>query len=201
MKLYLIRHGQTDWNIERRIQGQQDIPLNETGRFQADCLTKAMKDKKLTAIYTSPQIRAYATAQAAAGDNPVPIIPLKELMEINYGDWEGRTAEELLERDGERYKAWWDRPAEVAPPGGETVIQVDERCLKAWELIKTRIEGNIAIVSHGGLLAHFMEQILKDSGEEGGERVVHNASITTFEYDPETGRVALTDFDRCDHLD
>lgn len=57
MKLYLIRHGQTDWNIERRIQGQQDIPLNETGRAQAACLTKAMKDKKLTAIYTSPQIR------------------------------------------------------------------------------------------------------------------------------------------------
>ena len=76
MKLYLIRHGQTDWNIERRIQGQQDIPLNETGRAQAACLTKAMKDKKLTAIYTSPQIRAYATARAPAGENPVPIIPL-----------------------------------------------------------------------------------------------------------------------------
>lgn len=201
MKLYLIRHGQTDWNIERRIQGQQDIPLNETGRAQAACLTKAMKDKKLTAIYTSPQIRAYATAQAAAGENPVPIIPLPELMEINYGDWEGKTAQELLERDGDRYKAWWDRPAEVAPPGGETVIQVDDRCLKAWEFIKNQITGDTAIVSHGGLLAHFMEQLLKGSGEEGGERVVHNASITTFEYAPETERTVLVDFDRCDHLD
>lgn len=201
MKLYLIRHGQTDWNIEQRIQGQQDIPLNDTGRAQARCLTQAMKEKKLDAIYTSPQIRAYATAGAVAGDRPIPVVTLPWLMEINYGDWEGKTAKELLKKDGDRYKAWWDRPAEVAPPGGETVAQVDARCAAAWDWIRSRMKGDTAIVSHGGLLAHFMEQLLKGSGEDdGGERVVHNASITTFEYQPETGEIRLTGFDECGHL-
>ena len=100
MKLYLIRHGQTDWNIEQRIQGQQDIPLNDTGRAQARCLTQAMKEKKLDAIYTSPQIRAYATAGAVAGNRPIPVVALPWLMEINYGDWEGKTAKELLKKMG-----------------------------------------------------------------------------------------------------
>ena len=58
MKLYIIRHGQTDWNIAKKIQGRQDIPLNERGHFQAQCLGKAMENRPITAVFSSPQIRA-----------------------------------------------------------------------------------------------------------------------------------------------
>mgnify|MGYP002609521920 FL=1 len=201
MRLYIIRHGQTDWNIEKKIQGRQDIPLNERGRYQADCLSKAMKNRPVTAVFSSPQIRAMETAKAVASSSGSVVIPVKDLMEINYGSWEGKTEEELLQEDRALYEAWWSHPAETAPPGGESISQVNERCQKAWKEIKPQLTGDAAIVAHGGLLAHFMEQLLKGSGEEGGERVVHNASITTFEYAPETGRIVLVDFDRCDHLD
>ena len=96
MKLYIIRHGQTDWNIAKKIQGRQDIPLNERGRYQAECLSKAMKNRPVTAVFSSPQIRAMETAEAVAASSGAPVIPVKNLMEINYGSWEGKTEEELL---------------------------------------------------------------------------------------------------------
>ena len=111
MKLYIIRHGQTDWNIAKKIQGRQDIPLNERGHFQAQCLGKAMENRPITAVFSSPQIRAMETAIAVASPAGVPVIPVRDLMEINYGVWEGKTEEELLRDDRALYEAWWSHPA------------------------------------------------------------------------------------------
>lgn len=77
MKLYIIRHGQTDWNIAKKIQGRQDIPLNERGHFQAQCLGKAMENRPITAVFSSPQIRAMETAIAVASPAGVPVIPVR----------------------------------------------------------------------------------------------------------------------------
>ena len=180
MKLYIIRHGQTDWNIAKKIQGRQDIPLNERGRYQAVCLKKAMENRPVTAVFSSPQIRAMETAKAVAS-------------------WEGKTEEELLQEDRALYEAWWSHPAETAPPGGESIIQVNERCQKAWKEIKPQLTGDAAIVAHGGLLAHFMEQLL-GSESVAASTVAHNASITTIEYEPETERFTLVEFDDYRHL-
>lgn len=136
MKLYIIRHGQTDWNVQGRIQGRQDIPLNAAGRSQAQMLAKGMEKRPVTAIYSSPQLRAMETAKALAGNQGVEVIPLPELVEIGYGDWEGRTASDILTKERKLYEEWWQHPATVAPPGGETLNQVDARCKKAWERIK-----------------------------------------------------------------
>lgn len=199
MKLYIIRHGQTDWNIARKIQGRQDIPLNERGHFQAQCLGKAMENRPITAVFSSPQIRAMETAIAVASPAGVPVIPVKDLMEINYGVWEGKTEEELLRDDRALYEAWWSHPAETAPPEGESINQVNERCRQAWKEIKPQLTGDAAIVAHGGLLAHFMEQLL-GSESIAASTVAHNASITTIEYEPETERFALVEFDDYKHL-
>ena len=199
MKLYIIRHGQTDWNIAKKIQGRQDIPLNERGRYQAGCLKKAMENRPVTAVFTSPQIRAMETAKAVALSSGSAVIPVKDLMEINYGSWEGKTEEELLQEDRALYEAWWSHPAETAPPGGESISQVNERCQKAWKEIKPQLTGNAAIVAHGGLLAHFMEQLL-GSESVAASTVAHNASITTIEYEPETERFTLVEFDDYRHL-
>lgn len=199
MKLYIIRHGQTDWNIAKKIQGRQDIPLNERGRYQAGCLKKAMENRPVTAVFSSPQIRAMETAKAVASSSGSVVIPVKDLMEINYGSWEGKTEEELLQEDRALYEAWWSHPAETAPPGGESISQVNERCQKAWKEIKPQLAGDAAIVAHGGLLAHFMEQLLGNESV-AVSTVAHNASITTIEYEPETERFTLVEFDDYRHL-
>lgn len=199
MKLYIIRHGQTDWNIAKKIQGRQDIPLNERGRYQAGCLKKAMENRPVTAVFTSPQIRAMETAKAVALSSGSAVIPVKDLMEINYGSWEGKTEEELLQEDRALYEAWWSHPAETAPPGGESISQVNERCQKAWKEIKPQLTGDAAIVAHGGLLAHFMEQLLGNESV-AVSTVAHNASITTIEYEPETESFTLVEFDDYRHL-
>lgn len=199
MKLYIIRHGQTDWNIAKKIQGRQDIPLNERGHFQAQCLGKAMENRPITAVFSSPQIRAMETAIAVASPAGVPVIPVRDLMEINYGVWEGKTEEELLRDDRALYEAWWSHPAETAPPEGESINQVNERCRQAWKEIKPQLTGDAAIVAHGGLLAHFMEQLL-GSESIAASTVAHNASITTIEYEPETERFVLVELDDYKHL-
>lgn len=199
MKLYIIRHGQTNWNIAKKIQGRQDIPLNERGRYQAGCLKKAMENRPVTAVFSSPQIRAMETAKAVALSSGSAVIPVKDLMEINYGSWEGKTEEELLQEDRALYEAWWSHPAETAPPGGESISQVNERCQKAWKEIKPQLTGDAAIVAHGGLLAHFMEQLL-GSESVAASTVAHNASITTIEYEPETESFTLVEFDDYRHL-
>lgn len=199
MKLYIIRHGQTDWNVQGRIQGRQDIPLNAAGRSQAQMLAKGMEKRPVTAIYSSPQLRAMETAKALAGNQGVEVIPLPELVEIGYGDWEGRTASDILTKERKLYEEWWQHPATVAPPGGETLNQVDARCKKAWEQIKGEIKGDTAVVAHGGTLAHFIVHLL-EGRPDAAEIVVGNASITTIEYDPVTGQCSLAGLNDCSHL-
>ena len=139
------------------------------------------------------------TAKAVASSSGSVVIPVKDLMEINYGSWEGKTEEELLQEDRALYEAWWSHPAETAPPGGESISQVNERCQKAWKEIKPQLTGDAAIVAHGGLLAHFMEQLLGNESV-AASTVAHNASITTIEYEPETERFTLVEFDDYRHL-
>ena len=128
------------------------------------------------------------------------MIPVKDLMEINYGSWEGKTEEELLQEDRALYEAWWSHPAETAPPGGESISQVNERCQKTVDYnMLTRIQEKIWKVAHGGLLAHFMEQLLGNESV-AASTVAHNASITTIEYEPETERFTLVEFDDYRHL-
>ena len=199
MKLYIIRHGQTDWNVEGKIQGRQDIPLNAAGRSQAEMLAKGMEKRPVTAIYSSPQIRAMETAETLARAQGMAVIPVPELAEIGYGDWEGRTASDILAKERKLYEEWWQHPATVAPPGGETLNQVDVRCKKAWERIKGEMKGDPAVVAHGGTLAHFIVHLLEGQ-PDAAEILVGNASITTIEYDPVTGQCSLEGLNDCSHL-
>lgn len=200
MKLYIIRHGQTDWNVEGKIQGRQDIPLNDMGRRQARALADGMKSRPVASVYSSPQKRAMETAEAIAGPLGLTVKAVPQLMEIGYGDWEGRSAEDILTTDRELYESWWQHPATVAPSGGETLNQVDERCRQAWDMIRSGMKGDTAVVAHGGTLAHFIVHLLEGQ-PEAKEIVVSNASITTMDYDPESGACRLVDLNDCSHLD
>ena len=137
--------------------------------------------------------------RAIADSQKVQVFLLPQLVEISYGEWEGRTGEDILTTDRELYEAWWQHPATVAPPGGETLNQVDSRCRAAWDYIRSHMTGDTAVVAHGGTLAHFIMHILEGQ-PDAQEIVVGNASITTVEFDPETGACRLLDLNDGSHL-
>ena len=200
MKLYLIRHGQTDWNVAGKIQGCHDIPLNETGKMQAACLAKGMEKRPVTRVYSSPQLRALETARAIAASQKVEVEILPGLREVEFGEWEGMTWKEIQERDPERYRRWVETPAEVTPPGGESRPQIYERVGEAVQTILREAQGDVAIVSHGAALVYTVSYMFRNEVGPHDEIIVKNVSITTVEYDRETGHFRMVQANDTSHL-
>lgn len=201
MRLYLIRHGQTDWNVAGKIQGSTDIPLNETGRRQAACLAKGMEGRPVSRVYSSTLSRAYDTARAIGDSQGVPVHKLSELEEVNYGYWEGLNMEEIEQQYPKELEQWYYSPVEVAPPGGETQTQVYERCQRAIRMIVEQAEGDAAVVSHGATVVFLLESMLQGEGREDEEDIiVGNASISTVEYDPDAKTFSLVELNDREHL-
>jgi alpha-ribazole phosphatase len=149
-KLILIRHGETNWNVEGRYTGQTDIPLNSHGIKQAHILTKRLSSQNIDAIYSSDLRRALQTAEILAEACGAPLFADARLREINQGQWEGMHFEEIRARFAKAWRRRKDNPLEVAPPGGETVRQVRARVLHVVEEILQRHPNHVvAIVSHG----------------------------------------------------
>jgi alpha-ribazole phosphatase len=148
--LCLIRHGQTDWNLEGRYQGQSDVPLNENGLEQARSLVDRLKDQTFAAVYSSDLMRAGQTAEYIAKHLELAVQIEPRLREIDQGEWEGVLVTEIKAR----YQQLWAQrtvdPANVRPPGGETVGEVAARVYAALDDI-SRIfpTENVLIVSHG----------------------------------------------------
>ena len=144
-ELILARHGETDWNLERRVQGHTDRPLNETGRAQARKLADALADERVDAIYSSDLARAYETALEVAARKRLAVHALPELRERSFGTWEGLTDEEVLDRFPEaRTGPWGD---------GETSEELSQRVLAALRKIAVdHPDGSVLVVTHGGPL-------------------------------------------------
>jgi alpha-ribazole phosphatase len=152
-RLLLARHGETAWNASRRYQGQTDVPLNETGRHQADALAHRLSGEEIDAIYASDLQRARETAEAIAACHELPVRADPRLREIAFGDWEGLTSEEIKEQDAESLTAWYDDPLHASPPGGEMLRQAARRAEAALEEITARhLDKTVLVVAHGGIL-------------------------------------------------
>ncbi|WP_120003794.1 histidine phosphatase family protein [Nesterenkonia muleiensis] len=141
-RLLLVRHGQTPWTVEHRLQGQTDIPLNGTGREQAAALRPSVQEFAPESVLSSPAQRAAQTAQILSPLEPVYDDRLKE---ADLGQWEGRTAEEI----GADYLAW--RAGTVLPPGAEPRETVVDR-VKSFLQDAAAVPGNVLIVTHGGVI-------------------------------------------------
>lgn len=154
VRLFLIRHGQTDWNVEGRWQGQADVPLNLNGLEQAEIMAQSAVRHSIATIYTSDLLRARQTAEALARHVGVPVIVEPRLREIDQGEWQGMLATDIETRYAQRFKDRREDPLGVSPPGGETVHQVRERVVAAVENIRTaHPEQSVALVSHGFAIA------------------------------------------------
>ncbi len=148
-RLLLIRHGETDWNVERRCQGQEDPPLNSQGREQALHLAEALSGIPPDVLYSSPLARARQTAHVLEERFAVPVHLEPRLMEIHLGDWGGRLVSEVAANDADRYLRWEADAWSVTPPGGESLYQVRERVHAAADEIVRRHKGKtIGLVAH-----------------------------------------------------
>lgn len=182
--LYLVRHGETEWNRERRIQGRSDIPLNEVGRAQALATARALSSRKWDAVATSPLARASETADIIARELGLPApAPIDELTERNYGEAEGFTYAEL----DRKY------PGPVEVPGRETRADVLARVLPALTgLARESPGGNILVVSHGGVIRSVLTALGPEPGDHHSEPIT-NGSVHSFRY--ENGDFRLVQFD------
>lgn len=150
MKLYLVRHGETDWNVHRKIQGSTDTELNETGVAQAKALANVLADADLSLarVYSSRQKRALMTAQIAAQRLDLPVVPLDGLEEICFGLWEGLTWQEVPMRFPAEHATWLASRRYAYPPQGESYQDVLERFLAALRLIASQNTQDVLIVTH-----------------------------------------------------
>jgi alpha-ribazole phosphatase len=153
-ELILIRHGETDWNIEGRYQGQSDVPLNQNGIQQAKDMARRLHHYDFSAIISSGLSRAQQTAEILSEINNAPLRIDPRLREINQGEWEGLLFADIRSRYAKAFEDRLRNPLEVAPPGGETVGQVRKRVLDSiQEIVEQFPNGIVAIVSHGLSLA------------------------------------------------
>ena len=149
MRLILVRHGQTPWNKKGRFQGQSLVGLNQRGIMQAQRVAEALLPMKLTALYSSPLPRTLMTAQEISRELCIPVVPLEGIKEVNLGEMEGKTGQEMRTEYAQVYATWRRDPSEVVFPGGESMLALQERAWRATEDIeKTHPRDVIVAVSH-----------------------------------------------------
>lgn len=152
-RIFALRHGQTAWNAEQRLQGHTDIPLDAIGRLQAERLARALADEPLAAIYSSDLQRALATAQAVAGTTGAAVTADPQLRERAFGRFEGRVYADITRLWPDEAERWRRREPDFRPGGGESLVEFHRRCIPAVSGWAARHPGQaIAIVAHGGVL-------------------------------------------------
>jgi broad specificity phosphatase PhoE len=148
-RIILVRHGETEWNVEQRFRGHHDIPLNETGITQAKALSRRLADEPVAAVYTSCLQRASHTAEIIAVPHGLTPISEASLANINYGDLEGLTITEVSERYPEMYNTLMHTPQLVRFPFGDTLDDLTVRGMNGIQSIIARHKGQTVIaVSH-----------------------------------------------------
>jgi len=152
-RIIAIRHGETAWNVDTRLQGHMDIPLNELGTWQAQRAAMALADEPIDAIYASDLLRAWQTAQAIAEVANCPLTPHAGLRERGFGDFEGLTYAEIEANWPDLSLKWRKRDPDWAPPGGESLVAMRERVLSnATSLAEKHMGEQIVLVAHGGVM-------------------------------------------------
>lgn len=197
MRLLLVRHGETQWNKSNRFQGQNDIALNPRGLVQARQTARALAQGACRAVYSSPLIRTIQVAEKISEAVGKPVYRVDGLKELDLGDLEGVTGEEMRNGWRQVYDAWRENPAEASMPNGESLVQLQDRAWRAFLELEAAHQDSdtIILVSHnfairtivckllGVPLANFHMMILSlssictiDSGQWGRRLVSYNST-------------------------
>lgn len=188
-QLVLIRHGQSEWNLENRFTGWTDVPLSPKGEEEARNAGKKIKGYKFDKVYTSVlqrAIKTYELAAEAAGFNHLPVEKNKALNERMYGDLQGLNKEETRKKFGAKQVQLWRRSFDVAPPNGESLKDTADRVLPYWySQIEPDLKAgkNILVVAHGNSLRALMMHLENLSKEEVVKLEIPTGEPILYEFD------------------
>ncbi len=160
MKLFLVRHGETDWLCEGRFQGYSEVALNDNGRKQARAAASFLKEHKPNQLFSSVLPRAEETACFIGQECGIPVQKDTRLNEIFFGEWEGKRQEEVEAEYPTIYRDWLFLNENFTPPGGESVMAVSQR-VKSFFSEARHLSETIVAVSHGGPIRLLLLELLK----------------------------------------
>lgn len=197
-KIYLVRHAESAWNIERRVQGTAlQVALSPTGRTQARLLGGRLRALPLEAVYSSDAGRTLETARLALGED-FPLRISGEIRELSLGEWEGRLISDLRDEDAEKLDAWYRKPSTVRIAGGEDLVLFRKRVVSFIEGKAASGAGDFAVITHGGVICMYLTHILGMHVDDLWSFSLPNASITTVVLD---FKPRLRSFGDTSHLD
>lgn len=199
MILHCVRHGESLYNAQGRLQGHLEVPLSARGVQQAEATAEALAGQPIDAVYASPLCRARQTAEVIAQRLRLPLRVDDRLKEIDVGRFQGRLRAELLGKDAEVLARWASGDPDFRLPGGESRRQVAQRGRAAFEAIRRAGHAHVLIVAHGTVLLSTIK-VLAGLRLEDPPWTLRNASITTLRW-PEHGPLQILALDQVGHLD
>lgn len=203
-RLCLLRHGETDWNAQRRIQGNLDLPLNATGLAQARAAARGLVEAGIELIFSSDLLRARQTAEAAAQHTGLPVNFCAELRERRYGIFEGMTYDEAQRRFPDLYARFESRDTAFAVPDGESLGQLAARVESALRRIANdHPTQTVLVVTHGGVLDIAYRLATGRALDAPRDFVIANAAYNWIDWQPDgaQGRFVLRTWGESLHLD
>ncbi|MGI6069713.1 MAG: histidine phosphatase family protein [Blautia sp.] len=196
MLLYIIRHGETDWNVQRRLQGEQDNPLNDSGRKLAELTAWAFRDINVDLVITSPLSRAVETAQIVLGYREIPYFTDSRLREIDWGEWDGiQAGSPEYESIFHEMKLFYEHPFEFqGSPTGESIQEV---CRRTKEFLKELVENEdyqdktVLISTHGCAMRGLLNSLYEDPQDFWQQGVPANCAVSIVR--AEKGRMSFVE--------
>lgn len=181
MRIFCVRHGETNWNRLGYFQGQTDIPLSAKGMEQAEAAGQAMASLAIDRVWSSDLSRARQTAEKIASHHGLSVEEEPLITEIDHGEWEGRNASQIEESWPGMLKLWHDEPHNVTMPGGEDLEQLRERAVRGFASIADKGGKNVVLVSHDALLKVLLCSWLDSPLSSFWKFQLGNCSITVVE--------------------
>lgn len=196
MILYCVRHGESAYNAQGRIQGQTDVPLSELGRLQSQAVAAALGELPIDAVYSSPLERAMETARPLADALGLPITVERRLMEIHAGIFQGKVWADVQAEHPAEAERWQAHDPDFVIPGGESRRRLMERGVAALEAIRDSGHREVVVVAHGGVLTAALKGLLGVPIQRNPFNLF-NASISQLRWGDE---VKLLTLNQVDHL-